>query len=128
MIQLNPKRVSKELKYNILSDHFEKGTPISELARVHGIHPITIYKWRSSMGDKPEEKLDIQKIIEENNELKKREKQLLKALGDLALDNQILKDLNEFLKKRQQEQRLKMSDSLSEKTPQNTRKPGSAGS
>jgi hypothetical protein len=42
------------------------------------------------MSEKPEEKLDIQKIIEENNELKKREKQLLKALGDMALDNQIL--------------------------------------
>jgi transposase-like protein len=128
MIQLNPKRVSKELKYNILRDHFEKGTPISELARLHGIHPITIYRWRSSMSEKPEEKLDIQKIIEENNELKKREKQLLKALGDMALDNQILKDLVEFLKKRQQQQQLKMSGSLSKKTPKNTQNPGSQDS
>lgn len=122
MIQLNRKRVSKELKYNILSDHFEKGTPISELARLHGIHPITIYQWRRSMGDKPEEKLDIQKIIEENNQLKKREKQLTKALGDMALDNQILKDLNEFLKKRQQEQQLKIPGSLSKKPKRITRR------
>jgi transposase-like protein len=122
MFQLNRKRVSKELKYNILNDHFEKGTPISVLARLHGIHPITIYQWRRAMGDKPEEKLDIQKLIEENNQLKKREKQLTRALGDMALDNQILKDLNEFLKKRQIDQMSKTPKTSSKKNKAPTQK------
>jgi len=116
MLQRYHKRVPKEQKFNILSEHFEKGTPISELARLHGIHPITIYQWKRSMGDKPKSEIDIQKLIEENNELKKKEKRLTKAIGELALDNQILKDLNEFLKKRQREQELKkQEDSLKKK-------------
>lgn len=122
MITNSPKRISKELKFNILSEHFEKGTAISELARLHGIHPITIYQWKRMMGDKPEEKLDIQKLLEENNQLKKREKQLTKALGEMALDNQILKDLNEFLKKRQKEQELKKQNSFSKKSKGSTEK------
>ena len=116
MLQRYHKRVPKEQKFNILSEHFEKGTPISELARLHGIHPITIYQWKRSMGDKPKSEIDIQKLIEENNELKKKGKRLTKAIGELALDNQILKDLNEFLKKRQREQELKkQEDSLKKK-------------
>jgi len=43
-MELNRKRISREQKFNILSEHQENGTPISELARLHGIHPITIYQ------------------------------------------------------------------------------------
>jgi len=38
-----------------------------------------------------------------------------KRVSNMALDNQILKDLNEFLKKRQQDQQLKTPGSLSKK-------------
>lgn len=122
MLQRYHKRVPKEQKFNILSEHFEKGTPISELARLHGIHPITIYQWKRNMGEKPEDKLDIQKLIEENNQLKKEKKHLTKAIGELALDNQILKDLNEFLKKRKREQELKKQEGSLKKKKGPTRR------
>jgi len=87
-MELNRKRISREQKFNILSEHEENGTPISELARLHGIHPITIYQWKCQMSDKPKQ------------DMKKKNKQLTNALGEVTLDNQCLKDINEFLKKK----------------------------
>ena len=121
-MQSTYKRVSKELKFNILKDHFENGTPISQLARINGIHPITIYQWKRAMGEKPEEKIDMEKVLEELNQLRKDKKQLTEALGELTLDNQCLRDLNEFLKKRQQAQLLKKPGNSSKKKKVPTRK------
>ena len=39
-MEISKKRLSKAQKFNILADHFDKGTPISELARVNGIAPV----------------------------------------------------------------------------------------
>ena len=121
-MELNKKRISKQLKVNILNDHFENGTPISELARINGIHPITIYQWRRQMNDKPKDELNVEQLIQELNELKKKNNQLTKALGDLTLDNQCLKDINEFLKKKQIKSQLKSVESSSKKTRKNTKK------
>ena len=67
----NRKRVSKEQKFIILKEHFDKGTSISELARINNIHPITLYQWKRQMGEKPEEKINVQEILGENQKLKK---------------------------------------------------------
>lgn len=121
-MELNRKRISKEQKFNILTEHIENGTPISELARLHGIHPITIYQWKRQMSDKPKQDLNIEEILRELNEVKKKNNQLTKALGELSLDNQCLKDINVFLKKKQKEELLKPADSSSKKTKKNTKK------
>lgn len=121
-MELNRKKLSREQKFNILSDHLEKGTPISELARLHGIHPITIYQWKRQMSDKPKQDLDVEKLLKELNDLKKKNTQLTKALGELTLDNQCLKDINEFLKKKQAEDLLKSVGPLSKPPKKNTKK------
>lgn len=121
-MELNRKRISKEQKFNILSDHIENGTPVSELARLHGIHPITIYQWKRQMNEKPKNELDVEKLLQELNDLKKKNKQLTKALGEVTLDNQCLKDINEFLKKKEVEDLLKPASSSSKVTKKNIKK------
>jgi len=121
-MELNRKRISREQKFNILSEHTENGTPVSELARLHGIHPITIYQWKRQMNDKPKNELDVEKLLQELNDLKKKNKQLTKALGEVTLDNQCLKDINEFLKKKEAEDLLKSVSPSSKTVKKNTKK------
>lgn len=98
-MQTYRKRITKEQKFNILTDHFEKGTPISELARLHGINPVTLYQWKRLMGDKPEEKINIEEILRENEKLKKDNDLLNKALGKAHLSLECGKEIIEILKK-----------------------------
>ena len=121
-MELNRKRISREQKFNILSEHIEKGTPVSELARLHGIHPITIYQWKRQMNEKPKKELDVEKLLQELNDLKKKNNQLTKALGEVTLDNQCLKDINEFLKKKDLEDLLRPVGPLSKPPKKNTKK------
>jgi len=121
-MELNRKRISKEQKFNILTEHIENGTPISELARLHGIHPITIYQWKRQMSEKPKQDLNVEKLLQELNDLKKKNKQLTKALGEVTLDNQCLKDINEFLKKKEEEDLLENVGPLSKPPKRRTKK------
>jgi len=121
-VELNRKRISREQKFNILSEHTENGTPVSELARLHGIHPITIYQWKRQMNEKPKNELDLEKLLQELDDLKKKNKQLTKALGEVTLDNQCLKDINEFLKKKEAEDLLKSVGPLSKPPKKHTKK------
>ena len=45
-MQRFPKRVSKNQKFLILSEHFQGGLSISELSRKYQVHAVTIYQWR----------------------------------------------------------------------------------
>lgn len=106
-------------KMSILSRHFKEGVSISELARVNRVNPVTLYSWKRKMNDKPKKQdfVDIKKILEENAELKKQNKSLKKIVGEQVLDIDCLKDLNEFLKKKDLERQLKRQESSSQKTP-----------
>ena len=65
------KRHTIEQKNLILSEHFEKGVSLSELARQNQIHPITLYNWKKQMADKKKDnELDINEILAENEKLK----------------------------------------------------------
>jgi putative transposase len=69
----------------------EGGIPTKEICREHGISEATFYNWKSKYGGM--ETSDVKRLKdleEENNRLKK-------MYADLAMDNQILKDL--FTKK-----------------------------
>lgn len=112
------KRISKEQKFNILSDHFEKGTPISELARLNGINPVTLYQWKRLMSDKkenPNEENNLDEIKAELEKLRSENKNLTKALGQLTLDNQCLKDVTAFLKKKYHNHLLEQQKNSSKK-------------
>jgi transposase-like protein len=69
-MDLNRKRTSKEQKINTLSELFENGTPISELATVHGIHPIIIDQWKRPVNERPKQDLNIEKTLRKLNDLK----------------------------------------------------------
>lgn len=69
----------------------EAGISTKEICREHGISEATFYNWKSKYGGM--ESSDVKRLKdleEENNRLKK-------MYADLAMDNQILKDL--FTKK-----------------------------
>jgi len=51
-----------------------------------------------------------------------KNKQLTKALGELSLENQCLKDINNFLKKNQEEDLLRPAGPSSKNTKKNTKK------
>jgi putative transposase len=114
-MDLNKKRLSKSQRFNILSEHFDKGTPISELARINKINPVTIYNWKKAMGEKPKETLDIQEILLELENLKKENNILKKVIGNKEVDLEICKDIIEFLKKKEREDLLISSKNTSKK-------------
>lgn len=109
------KRASLSLKTSIISDHLEKGVSISELARLHNVTPATIYAWRRNMEKKPEEIYDVDQLLAEIAELKKKNKIITEALGEAKIDQHILKVANEHLKKKWMEQQLALSKKSSKK-------------
>lgn len=110
------RRVSATQKNLILSEHFEKGVSISELARKHQMHPITLYAWKRKMSQKKEViEPDLSQMLAENESLRNEVKQLQAALGKSAVENQCLTDIVAFLKKKSLEDRLKKRKRLSKK-------------
>ncbi len=106
------KRVPKEQRFLILSEHFNGGLSISELSRKYQIQPATIYKWREKM-KKEEEKLsfDSKPLLEEIKHLKQENSLLKETVAQQALDITTLKQFNEFVKKKRKEERRSMQKS-----------------
>ena len=69
----------------------ESGVPTKEVCREMGISDATFYAWRSKYGGM--EASDVRKL----KDLEEENARLKKMYADLAMDNQILKDL--FAKK-----------------------------
>ena len=75
---------------SVLKQH-EAGKPTKELCRELGISEATFYNWKSKYGGM--EAADVKRL----KELEEEHSRLKKMYADLAMDNQILKDL--FTKK-----------------------------
>ena len=101
------RRFSLECKYLILQEHREGGVPVSLLARKHGVQPITIYQWKRALMKKPEEVIDQNELLLELEKFRKENKQLKKALADMAIGKSILEDAVEILKKKSLARQLK---------------------
>ncbi len=69
----------------------ENGIPTKEICREHGISEATFYNWKSKYGGMEASDVKRLKDLEEENA------RLKKMYADLAMDNQILKEL--FTKK-----------------------------
>lgn len=98
---------TKEAKLKILQDLSTNDMTISTLARKHGIHPMTIYKWKRQMGTKKESSSpDIQELLAEIDRIKEENENLKKALADVAVEKQIFKVANDILKKNQRSEKF----------------------
>ena len=95
---------TKAQKVSILNEMSISGLSLSELARKYQISPVVLYKWRKKM-DINQESIELvpkyQSVVSELEKTKQENEYLKKALGELAVEKQILKTANEILKKRQ---------------------------
>ena len=104
---------TKSQKLNILNELKTRAMTISAVAKKHDIHPVTIHKWKREMSNSKcdthssERSEDLKEMMDENEKLKLEIESLKKALGEMAVDNQILKTYNEVLKKNQRKEKLK---------------------
>ena len=84
---MKTKRYSTEQIIGILKEG-EAGMPVKELCRKYGISDATIYNWKSKYGNLSLSEAQRLKDLEDEN-------RRLKKLGaDMALDIQMLKDIN----------------------------------
>ena len=81
-------RFSKEQIVKILKLH-ENGLKVAEICRQHGISEQTYYRWRKEYGGLQVGQAKRMKDMEAEN------RRLRKAVSDLTLDNQILKEVAE---------------------------------
>ncbi len=98
------KYFTQEKKNQIIKEHQFDGISIPVLARKYGVHAITLYNWKRKMKQKTNESLItpeyIQKLIEENDLLKKENHNLKAKVGDLSIKNDILKDGIDIIQKK----------------------------
>ena len=66
----------------------DQGLKVAEICRKHGISDQTFHNWKKKYGDLSVEELRRLKELEQENSRLKR------AVADLTLDNQILRDVN----------------------------------
>lgn len=81
------KRFTEEQIIGVLKQA-EQGLPAKEVCRLHGISPVTFYKWRTKFGGMDvSDARKLRSLEQENSRLKR-------MVADLSLDIQILKDVN----------------------------------
>jgi transposase-like protein len=99
---------TKFQKIELLNELQSGGMTVSTLARKHGIHPVTIHKWKRDMSQETKkDSIDVHEILQELEKLKVENNHLKKAVGNLAITNEILKTANDVLKKNQRSEKLK---------------------
>lgn len=80
-------KFSEEQIISILKEQ-EQGLKVAEICRKHGITDQTFHNWKKKYGGLSVDELRRLKELEQENSRLKR------AVADLTLDNQILRDVN----------------------------------
>jgi len=83
---MKKKRFTESQIFSILKE-FDAGKKLDVLSREHGVSKATIYNWKAKYGGMEMAELKRLKELEEEN------RRLKQMYADLALDNQMLKDL-----------------------------------
>jgi putative transposase len=80
-------RYTEEQIVRILKE-IEKGKPVADVCREHGVSEQSVYRWRTKFGgmDVP----DVQRL----KQLQDENSRLKKLVADQALDIQLLKEIN----------------------------------
>lgn len=80
-------KFTEEQIVSILKEQ-DLGLKVVEIARKHGITETTFHNWKNKYGGLGAEELHRLRTLEQENSRLKR------AVADLTLDNQILRDVN----------------------------------
>lgn len=92
---LRRKRWTPVEKQQIVQETYQQGVTVSYIARKHGIPPNQLFYWRKMMEVGALTSIKSEEAVvplSEVNELKKRIRQLERALGQKTLDNEILRE------------------------------------
>jgi putative transposase len=81
------KRYSEEQIVRILKE-VEKGKPVADVCREHGVSEQSVYRWRTKFGGMDVSDVQRLKQLEDENG------RLKKLVADQALDIQLLKEIN----------------------------------
>ncbi len=81
------KRYSEEQIVRILKE-VEKGRPVADVCREHGVSEQSVYRWRTKFGGMDVSDVQRLKQLEDENG------RLKKLVADQALDIQLLKEIN----------------------------------
>ena len=107
---------TKAKKMEILREISSGSSTLSDLARIHDIHPVTIYSWKRNLREqimkKPEEP-DIAAILKENEKLKLKVSALEETVSDLAVRKRILECSNDIYKRDALKKKLSMQKTSS---------------
>lgn len=99
---------TRNQKIQLLNELESGGMTISTLARRHGIHPVTIHKWKRDMSkETKKDSIDVHELLQELEKLKEENSHLKKAVGNMAITNEILQTAVDVLKKNQRLEKLK---------------------
>ena len=80
-------RFTEEQVLAILKEQ-DGGTKVADICRKHGITDATFHNWKNKYNGMSSQELSRLRSLEQENSRLKR------AVADLTLDNQILKDVN----------------------------------
>lgn len=80
-------RFTEEQVLAILKEQ-DAGTKVADICRKHGITDATFHNWKNKYSGMSSQELSRLRALEQENSRLKR------AVADLTLDNQILKDVN----------------------------------
>ncbi len=80
-------RFTEEQVLAILKEQ-DGGTKVAEICRKHGITDATFHNWKNKYSGMSSQELSRLRALEQENSRLKR------AVADLTLDNQILRDVN----------------------------------
>jgi putative transposase len=80
-------RFTEEQVLAILKEQ-DGGTKVADICRKHGITDATFHNWKNKYSGMSSQELTRLRALEQENSRLKR------AVADLTLDNQILKDVN----------------------------------
>lgn len=104
------KTFSKAKKMEILREINKGSTSLSDLARIHDIHPVTIYSWKRTLREtmKKSEEPNVSEILKENERLKLENLALKETVSDLAVRKRIVECANDILKRAQLKKKLSL--------------------
>lgn len=102
------RRFTPEQKRALLDEAARPGSSISEVSRQYGVAPSLLFQWKRVMDDATSKGLKGNEKVHPESEVKKlkaRIRDLERALGRKTMENEILKDANEYLEQKAEEKK-----------------------